>query len=137
MTGSAIGTFVLQSGSDTAGIVSAVFIFLISLLVGAVAIRVGAQLFVDIDTGYRRAIVTALLGAIVYTLVGFFVGWIPLLGPFLMLLVWVGVVNWQYPGGWATAAGIGLIAWISAVLILLGLSTVGIVTPDALGVPGV
>ncbi|QLG29497.1 hypothetical protein HUG10_12305 [Halorarum halophilum] len=116
--------------------VSAVFIFLVSLLVGAAAIHLGAQLLVDRDTGFRRATVTALIGAIVYTLVGLFLGWIPLLGPLLMLVAWIAVINWQYPGGWGTAIGIGLVAWIVAVLILFGLSQLGIVTPDALGVPG-
>lgn len=127
---------VLQAGGEASAVVSAVFVFLVSLLVGTVAITVGARLLIDQDTGYRRAAVTALVGAIVYTVVGFLVGWIPLLGPLLMLLVWVGVINVQYPGGWATAAGIGLVAWVAAVAILVVLSIVGIVTPDALGVPG-
>ncbi|MBX0295654.1 hypothetical protein EGH23_12270 [Halomicroarcula sp. F27] len=114
---------------------SAVLVFLVSLLVGVAAINLGAQVLIDRDTGYRRATVTALIGALVYTLVGFFLGWIPLLGPILMLLAWVAVINWQYPGGWATAAGIGIIAWLGAVLILFGLAQVGFVTPEALGVP--
>jgi hypothetical protein len=46
------------------------------------------------------------------------------------------VINWQYPGGWGTAIGIGVVAWIVAVAILFGLSAIGIVTPEALGVPG-
>ncbi|QLG63978.1 hypothetical protein HUG12_03835 [Halorarum salinum] len=115
--------------------VSAVFVFLVSLIVGAAAIHIGAQLLIDRDTGFRRATVTALIGAIAYTLVGLFLGWIPLLGPLLMLVAWIGVINWQYPGGWGTAFGIGLVAWVVAVLILFALSQLGVVTPDALGVP--
>lgn len=131
-----IGEVVLQASGDQEAIVSAVFIFLISLLVGTVAIRLGAQVMIDSDIGLRRAVITAVIGAIVYAAVGFFLSWIPVLGPLLMLVAWVGVINWQYPGGWGTAIGIGVIAWIVAVAILFGLSTIGIVTPEALGVPG-
>ncbi|WP_246308136.1 hypothetical protein [Halorarum salinum] len=125
----------LQVDVSSEGIVSAVFVFLVSLIVGAAAIHIGAQLLIDRDTGFRRATVTALIGAIAYTLVGLFLGWIPLLGPLLMLVAWIGVINWQYPGGWGTAFGIGLVAWVVAVLILFALSQLGVVTPDALGVP--
>jgi len=126
----------LQGGVGQGSISSGVIVFLVSFLVGTVAITIGAQVLVDRDTGVGRAAVTALLGALVYTLVGIFLGWIPLLGPLLMLLAWVGVINWQYPGGWGTAIGIALIAWVSAVLILFGLAQVGIAT-DAFGIPGV
>jgi hypothetical protein len=127
----------LQATGDPESIASAVLVFLVSLVVGVVAINVGARLLIDSDTGFRRATATALIGALVYTLIGFFLGWIPLLGPALMLLAWVGVINWQYPGGWGTAIGIGLVAWLTAVLILLGLAQLGVVTPDALGIPAV
>ena len=130
-------TVLLQANGDQEAIISAVFVFLISLLIGMAAIHLGAQVMIDRDTGFLRAAVTALIGAVVYTLVGFFVGWIPLLGPLLMLIAWIGVINWQYPGGWGTAIGIGFIAWIIAILILFALTTLGIITPEALGIPGV
>lgn len=133
---SAVGGFLLQTGATSETIGSAVFVFLVSLLVGTVAITLGARLLIDADTGFRRASVTALIGAIVYTVVGFFLGWIPLLGPILMLVAWIGIINWQYPGGWGTAGGIGLAAWLVAVVILFGLAEVGLVAPDAMGVPG-
>jgi|GEM_PF-66834 hypothetical protein len=127
---------VLQGGGlESESIASAVLVFLISLLVGTVAIYFGAQLFIDRDTGYRRAALTAFVGAIVYTVVGLFFGWIPLLGPLVALLAWIGVINWQYPGGWLTAGGIAFVAWLAAVTILFLLAQVGFVTPDALGVP--
>lgn len=132
-----VGDVLLQaSNGEQEGIISAVFVFLISLLVGTAAIHAGARLMIDRDTGFRRAAITAIIGAIIYTVVGFFFGWIPLLGPLLMLIAWVGVINWQYPGGWITAAGIGIIAWIAAILILFALATLNIVTPEALGIPG-
>ncbi|WP_262178905.1 hypothetical protein [Haloarcula laminariae] len=135
MTGTLAGP-ALQAGVETPAVVSGVFVFLVSLVVGAVAITIGAQVFIDRDTGFRRAAITALLGALVYALVGVFFGWIPLLGPLLMLLAWVGVINWQYPGGWGTALGIGFVAWLVALLLLYGLGLLGIAT-DAFGIPGV
>jgi len=127
---------VLQAEVATESIVSGVLVFLVSFLVGTAAITLGAQVLVDRDTGFRRAAVTALLGALVYALVGVFLGWIPLLGPILMLLAWVGVINLQYPGGWGTALGIAFVAWLVAVLILFALANLGIAT-DAFGIPGV
>jgi len=132
---SELSWLLLQADIGAAGLVSAVFVFLVSLLVGTVAIALGAQVLIDRDTGFRRATVTALLGAFVYTLFGVYLGWIPLLGPLLMLGAWVGVINWQYPGGLGTAVGIAVVAWLSAVLIIFGLSQIGVVTPEALGVP--
>lgn len=134
--GSLVSGIVLQANGNEEAIISAVFVFLISLLIGTAAIHLGAQVMIDRDTGFLRAAVTALIGAIVYTLVGFFLGWIPFLGPLLMLIAWIGIINLQYPGGWGTAIGIGLIAWIVAILILFALNTLGIITPEALGVPG-
>jgi len=131
-----LGGVVLQADVGADAVASGVVVFLVSFLVGTVAITLGAQVFVDRDTGVGRAAVTALFGALVYTLVGVFLGWIPLLGPVLMLLAWVGVINWQYPGGWGTAAGIAATAWLVAVLILFALSRVGIAA-DAFGIPGV
>lgn len=131
------GVLLQQTGdAERDAIVSAVFVFLVSLLVGTVAIHAGARLLIDRDTGFRRAAITAVVGAVVYTVVGYFLGWIPFLGPVLMLLAWAGVINLQYPGGWPTAAAIGFVSWIAAILILFALATLGLVTPDAFGVPG-
>ena len=135
----AVSDLLLQTGGgamNEEAIASAVFVFLISLLVGTAAIHLGARLLVDRDTGFRRAVLTAVIGAVVYTIVGFFFGWIPFLGPLLMLVAWIGVINWMYPGGWGTAAGIGFVAWIIAVLILFALAQLNVVTPEAFGIPG-
>jgi len=112
-----------------------IIVLLVNLLIGTIAIYAGARLVIDADTGVGRAAVTALLGALAWALVSFFVGWIPLLGPLLTLLAWIGVINWQYPGGWMSAVGIGLLAWLISVAVLVALSTVGLVGVDALGVP--
>lgn len=133
------GDVLLQGagGGEQEGIVSAVLVFLVSLLVGTAAIHLGARLLIDRDTGFRRAAITAVVGAVVYTVLGYFLGFIPLIGPILMLLAWIGVINWMYPGGWVTATGVGIIAWVAAILILFALATIGLVTPEALGIPGV
>ena len=112
-----------------------IIVLVVNLLIGTIAIYAGARLVIDADTGVGRAAVTALLGALAWALVSFFVGWIPLLGPLLTLLAWIGVINWQYPGGWVSAVGIGLLAWLISVAVLVALSTVGLVGVDALGVP--
>ncbi|WP_254767019.1 hypothetical protein [Salinilacihabitans rarus] len=116
--------------------VDAALIFALSLVVGTVAILVGARLIVDSDAGLGNAVLTALIGAIVWAAASYLVGWIPLLGVVLMLIAWVGIINWRYPGGWGTAVAIGVVAWAVAVAIVYGFSVLGIVAPDALGIPG-
>lgn len=115
---------------------NAVVVFVISLLVGALGIHFGARLLIDRDVGYGRAVVAAFVGALVWALVNFFVGWLPVVGPLLALLAWVGVINATYPGGWGSAAGIGLVAWIAVQVILYVLYLVGLISITALGVPG-
>ncbi|WP_435333673.1 hypothetical protein [Haloarchaeobius sp. TZWWS8] len=112
-------------------------VFLVSWLVGTIGILAGVRLVVDRDSGFPNAAITALIGAIAWAIVSFFVGWIPLLGIVLTLVAWVGVINWRYPGGWGSAAGIGIAAWLVAVGIIWALSVLGVVTPDVLGIPGI
>lgn len=126
---------VIAQAAGSESLINALFVFIVSLLIGATGIYSGARLLIDRDTGFRRATVTAFVGAIIWGVVAFFVGWIPIIGPILTLLAWIGFINWQYPGGWATAAGIGLVSWIVVVVILYILSLFGIVGPSAIGVP--
>lgn len=118
-------------------VADAVLIFLLSLFVGAVAILVGARLIVDAQAGFANATLTAFVGAIVWAASSLLVGWIPIVGVLLMLLAWIAVINWRYPGGWGTAVGIGFVAWIIAVAIVYAFAVVGVITPEALGIPGV
>lgn len=105
--------------------------FVIALLIGGLAIYVSARLVADVDD-YGRAVVTALVGALAWAVTA----WIPLVGPLIALVVWVGVINWRYPGGWVRAALIGLGAWISALVILLVVNSVLGLGIGAFGVPG-
>lgn len=116
--------------------VGSLFVFAVSLLIGALAIHFGAQLIIDRDVGYRRAIVAAFIGAVVWAIATFFFGWIPVIGPLLAIIAWIGVINWSYPGGWGTAALIGILAWVAATVILYLLYVAGIIEITALGVPG-
>ena len=106
--------------------------FVVALLVGGLAIYISARVVVDVDD-YGHAIVTALLGAVGWALTA----WVPLIGPLIALVVWVGVINWQYPGGWLKALIIGAGAWVSALVILFVLNTVFRLGIGAFGVPGV
>jgi len=76
-------------------------------------------------------VVTALLGAIGWAVTS----WIPLIGPIIALVVWIGIIRWRYPGGWAKAAVIGLVAWVSALLVLLLLNALFSLGIGAFGAP--
>jgi hypothetical protein len=117
-------------------LLESLIVFVVSLLVGGLGIYVGSRVFTDTHS-YTRAVVTALFGAVVWAVAGFFVGWIPLLGPLLVLVAYVALVNWQYPGGWTTAAGIALVAWVTSAVVIYALALLGIVAVNAVGVPGV
>lgn len=106
--------------------------FVVALLVGGLAIYASAKLVVDVDD-YTHALVTAVLGAIAWALTA----WIPLLGPIIALVVWIAVIKWRYPGGWVTAAIIGFVAWLAAIVILLLLNSVLGLGIGAFGIPGV
>ncbi|SFR31852.1 hypothetical protein [Halogeometricum limi] len=125
----------LQAGRG-GSVAGAVIVFVVNLLIGAVGIHTGARLIVDRDVGYGRAVFTALVGALVWAVVAFFLGWIPLLGPILALVAWVGVINWQYPGGWGSAVAIGFVAWLVAALVLYALAVIGLFEFSAFGIPG-
>jgi len=113
-------------------LVGSLVAFVIALLIGGLAIYISARFVIDVDD-YSRAVVTAFLGAIGWALTA----WIPLIGPLIALVVWVGVINWRYPGGWRKAAIIGFGAWVSALVILFVVNAVLGIGIGAFGIPGV
>ncbi|MFC7231660.1 hypothetical protein ACFQMM_09980 [Saliphagus sp. GCM10025308] len=117
-------------------VVATAIVFLVSLLLGAVGIYVGARIIVGAKN-FDHAIVTALLGAIVWTVAGALVGWIPLVGPLVALVAYVGVINWRYSAQWTGAAMIALLAWLTVFAALYALSIVGVTGFEATGVPDV
>ncbi|PSP26872.1 hypothetical protein BRC65_09075 [Halobacteriales archaeon QH_2_65_14] len=116
-------------------LVDSIIVLVVSLLVGALGIYVGARVITDEDD-YTYAIVTALIGAVIWAILGFLVGWIPLVGPLVVFIAYVTVINLRYPGGWVNAILISLIAWLAAVVVLYVLAVVGITSFEAVGVPG-
>ncbi|WP_049927015.1 hypothetical protein [Halopiger goleimassiliensis] len=110
-------------------------VFVVSLLIGALGIHVGALLIANVSD-YSYAVYTALFGAIVWSVVGFLFGWLPFLGPAIVLLAYLGVIKRRYPGGWIDAAGITLVAWIAVLGVLYLLASAELTTFDAIGVPG-
>lgn len=117
-------------------VLESAIVFVVGLLIGALGIYVGARVIADVED-YTYAIVTALIGAIIWAIVGFFFGWIPFLGPLIVLIAYIAIIHYRYPGGWGEAIGIALVAWLFLLIVLWVLSAVGITTPDAVGVPGI
>lgn len=116
-------------------VVATAVVFLVSLLLGALGIYVGARLIVGAGD-FNHAIVTALIGAIVWAVAGALVGWIPLLGPLLALIAYVAVINFRYPSEWTAAAMIAIVAWVTVLIALYALAFLGITGFEAIGVPG-
>lgn len=123
-------------GGLTQSMIESLIVFVVSLLIGALGIFLGARFVVDTDD-YTYAFITALIGAVVWAVVGFFLGWIPLLGPLLVFVAYLAVINARYPGGWVDAIAITIVAWISVLVILYVLAVLGITGFEAAGVPGI
>lgn len=110
--------------------------FLVSLTAGAFGIYVGAVLILG-TASFSTAIMAALVGAIVWGIASFFLGWIPLLGSIFTLIAWLAAIRWMYTIGWITAAQIAIFAWLTSLLFLSILSILGVTEDtDAVGVPG-
>jgi len=107
---------------------------IVSLLVGGVGIHVGSILFAS-ARDYRHAVVTAGFGALVWGIVGWLLGGIPVIGPVATLLAYLLVVRDRYGVGWTTAAGIALVAWVASVAVLSALAAVDVTSASAVGVP--
>ncbi|WP_435063034.1 hypothetical protein [Halobaculum sp. EA56] len=117
-------------------LVSSLVVFVVSALVGGLGIYAGARLLSNARS-YEHAVWTALVGALAWVIASALFGWLPLLGTVITYLVYLGVIKWRYRGGWVTAAGIALVGWVAASLVLELLSVLGLGGFSALGVPGV
>jgi hypothetical protein len=116
-------------------LIDSAIVFLVSLVVGTIGIYAGARLVTgEDDFGY--ALVSALIGAVVWGIVGFLIGGLPFLGPLLTLLAWIAVINARYRGGWLNATLIGVVSWGVAVGVLYLMAAFGITTFEAIGIPG-
>ncbi|MFC7045196.1 hypothetical protein ACFQH6_07045 [Halobacteriaceae archaeon GCM10025711] len=117
-------------------LIDSVVVFVVSLLIGALGIYVGASVVVDVRD-YSYAVLVALVGAVEWGVVGFFLGWIPFLGPLVTLLAYVGVINALYPGGFVDAVLVALVAWVATFVVVFVLALLGLSAFEAVGVPGV
>lgn len=106
--------------------------FVVSLLVGGLAIFIAASVVTDVRD-YGHAVFTALVGAFVWGLSELLLSWVPIVGEFIPLVAWIWVIRWRYGASWVHAAIIGFIAWGAAILVLTVLPFAGIT--DAFGVP--
>lgn len=113
-----------------------VLAFALGLVVGSFGIYVGGRVVTDIDD-FAYAVMTALLGAIAWAIADALVGGIVLLGPILVLVIWIAFISFRYPGGLGNAILIGLVAWLVTLAVGYVLTAVlGVATPDAIGIPG-
>lgn len=109
--------------------------FLIGLIAGGLGIYAGAWITLG-QASISTAIVAAFVGAVVWALASFFLGWIPLIGATITFIAWLGSINWLYPGGWITALQIAVFAWLASLLISFVLERAGYANTEAIGVPG-
>lgn len=115
-------------------LIDSLIVFLISLGIGSLGIHFATNLVLG-ESDFGKAVIAALAGSIVWSVVALFFGAVPLLGPFLGLIAWIWVINSFYPGGWIDAATIGMIAWITATAIIYFLAVMNITAFEAVGVP--
>lgn len=117
-------------------LVDNLIVFVVSALIGGLGIYAGARVIVG-HSDYGHAVITALIGALVWAIVGRLVSGIdvPLVAPILTLLAYLAVVKWRYRSGWLEAGGIALVAWIAALVVLYLLAVLGVGAFDAIGVP--
>lgn len=112
-----------------------ILVFIIGLIVGGLGIHIGALLTIGLSD-YGKAIRTALVGAIIWAVVGFFFGFIPLLGPVITFLAWLAVIKSIYEESWLKTLIIAGIAWASVLIILYVLAAIGVGGFEAIGIPG-
>lgn len=109
-------------------------LFVTCLVTGGLGIYVGARLVVG-EEDPVHALITGLIGAVIWVIAGIVVGWIPVLGQLVVLFIYTWMVNRRYPGGWNSALKIALIAWTITVIVLIPLAALGFVTYEVIGVP--
>lgn len=109
-------------------------IFIANLIIGGIGIFIGAKVITG-RSDFSYALMTALLGAIVWSIVSFFLGGFAFVGALITLFAWIAVINSRYAGGWINAILIGFASWLAVLATLIVLSWVGITGFTAIGVP--
>lgn len=111
-----------------------VVVFVASLVIGAFGVHVGALVVTNQDA-FAKALLTALVAAIVWSVASFLLADVPYIGPLLTLLAYIAVVKWQYSASWLESGGIALLAWVVGLGVLSLLSILGIGSLEAVGIP--
>ncbi|MFB6190985.1 MAG: hypothetical protein ABEJ64_01000 [Candidatus Nanohaloarchaea archaeon] len=106
-------------------------LFIAGLAVGGLGIYTGTMV-VSGNGSYRRSVLTALLGSIAWAVFSY----VPFIGSFLALVAWIAVINHRHEGGWLDAALMGLLAWVTTLVVLYLLSLASVVSLEAVGIPG-
>ena len=114
----------------TGGLTETVATFVVSLMVGGLALAVGQRVVVG-DADLYGATLTAAIGAVAWAIVD----GVPLLGPLLALGISLAVLHWRFDAGWAGTAAIGVVAWITAVVAVAIGAALGLPVQEAIGVP--
>lgn len=115
-------------------LIDTVIIFLINLLIGGTGIYIGARVVTN-ENDFSYAVISALIGAIVWSIFSFFVGGLAVIGPILTLLAWIWVIKSRYRTGWLNASLIGLVSWAAVLATLIVLSWFNVTSFTAIGVP--
>jgi len=97
-------------------------IFVIGVIVSTIIIYIVTKLFGEKE-GIGRAFLTAIIGAIVYSITYFLLGngW---LAAIVGGIVWLLALRGLYDTGWLKALAVAIIVWISATVVGLLLPTV-------------
>jgi hypothetical protein len=119
----------------TVGLIDSVFHLLIGFLTGTVGIHYGAM-YAGVESSWRVAAITALVGAVVWMVASLFMGWIPLLGSILTFGIWIVAVTRMYSVGLGEAFEVAIFAWIAAFVLTHLESFMGFRNVDAIGIPG-
>jgi hypothetical protein len=96
--------------------------FLISLIISSIIIYIAAKLFGEKE-GFGTAILTALVGAIIFSLTSYFIGigWVAAL---IGGIAWLIALGSLYKIGWIKSFVIAVVIWIFAIIVSLILPTI-------------
>lgn len=96
--------------------------FLISLVISAIIIYVATKLFGETE-GFGTAILTALIGAVIFSLASYLLG-AGLLAALIGGLAWLIALGSMYNMGWLKSFVVAVIIWIFAAIVSWILPTV-------------
>lgn len=105
-----------------ASLTNSIIVFFISLVVSGLIIYLVTKMFGERE-GFGTALLTALIGAIIFALTYYFIGtgWIAAL---ISGLAWLIAIGTMYKVGWLKAFFIAVIVWVFAMIVGLILPTV-------------